>query len=124
MRLLLSVCVCGLLFAGCGNAPDTHSNSRNTESDTSFFPALSTAFHPTQHADPRRSDFIETAAPDNPSKQWEALTDSMIAQPCASGPENGSNVMNRPHPPQRYKFAFPAAQRTSGGTLIWDGRLT
>lgn len=40
-----------------------------------------------QHVNPRAAGFIEAAAPETVAPVWEALTDSVVAQPCSSGLE-------------------------------------
>lgn len=51
------------------------------------FPHLADAPYPAQHVNPRASDYIEAKSPTHVLPAWEALGDSMIAQPCVSGPE-------------------------------------
>lgn len=55
-------------------------------SDTQFEALAPTPF-PMQHVNPRAAGFIEAAAPETVAPVWEALTDSMVAQPCSSGLE-------------------------------------
>jgi hypothetical protein len=51
------------------------------------FPDLADAPYPAQHVNPRAADYIEAPSPVRVIPAWKALGDSMIAQPCVSGPE-------------------------------------
>jgi hypothetical protein len=86
------------------------------------FPALAPTPYPMQHVNPRAADYVEADAPTAVTPSWHALTDSMIAQPCSSGP-NGDVYCTR-------AWAHPATDKCNlvaldgkTGAVEWEDRV-
>jgi outer membrane protein assembly factor BamB len=86
------------------------------------FPALAPTPYPMQHVNPRAADYVEAEAPTSVVPAWRALSDSMIAQPCSSGP-NGDVYCTR-------AWAHPTTDKCNlvaldgkSGAVLWEDRV-
>lgn len=111
--LTVMVAVAAMVVIPASASP-TRSNSE--------FRGLASSPYPMQHVDPRASDFVERKAPLQVKPAWRALNDSMIAQPCSSGP-NGDLYCTRAWAhPETDKCNLVALDGKTG-TVRWEDRV-
>jgi hypothetical protein len=85
------------------------------------FPFVAATPYPTQHGDPRRSDYVDLPAPLEVTKAWEAITDSTIIQPCVTGP-TGLLYCARAFDLGQDKCNLVALDELTGA-VVWEDRV-